>query len=72
VKLSVAELKAMGNEETILAWEMNYDPLPLQYGAPLRPRVENQLGYKMVKWIRSIEFVESYNSWKGFRRKKRG
>jgi sulfoxide reductase catalytic subunit YedY len=28
------------------------------YGAPLRLRVENQLGFKMVKWIRAIEFVE--------------
>lgn len=25
----------------------------------LRLRVENQLGFKMVKWIQSIEFVES-------------
>ena len=29
------------------------------YGAPPRLRVENQLGYKMVKWIERIEFVES-------------
>jgi DMSO/TMAO reductase YedYZ molybdopterin-dependent catalytic subunit len=28
------------------------------YGAPLRLRVENQLGYKMVKWIERIEFIE--------------
>ncbi len=27
--------------------------------APLRLRVENQLGYKMVKWIREIRFVET-------------
>ena len=27
--------------------------------SPLRLRVENQLGYKMVKWIERIEFVES-------------
>ena len=26
---------------------------------PLRLRVENQLGYKMVKWIERIEFIES-------------
>lgn len=45
---------------SILAWEMNYEPLPQVYGAPLRLRVENQLGYKMVKWIRSIEFVASH------------
>jgi DMSO/TMAO reductase YedYZ molybdopterin-dependent catalytic subunit len=45
--------------ECLLAFEMNGEPLPLVYGAPLRLRVENQLGYKMVKWIERIEFVES-------------
>ncbi len=45
--------------DSILAWEMNYEPLSLGHGAPLRLRVENQLGYKMVKWISSIEFVQS-------------
>ena len=34
-------------------------PAPEVYGAPLRLRVENQLGYKMVKWIERIEFIES-------------
>jgi methionine sulfoxide reductase catalytic subunit len=43
----------------LLALEMNQQPLPDIYGAPLRLRVENQLGYKMVKWIERIEFVES-------------
>ena len=53
--------------QSILAWEMNYKPLPIDYGAPLRLRVENQLGYKMVKWIERIEFVESSeNIEKGF------
>jgi DMSO/TMAO reductase YedYZ molybdopterin-dependent catalytic subunit/thiosulfate reductase cytochrome b subunit len=46
-------------EETLLAYEMNFEPLPLLYGAPLRLRVESQLGYKMVKWISAIEFVAS-------------
>jgi len=41
---------------------MNYEDLPERYGAPLRLRVENQLGYKMVKWIERIEFVESHNT----------
>ncbi len=45
--------------ECILAYEMNEQPLSEVYGAPLRLRVENQLGFKMVKWIESIEFVES-------------
>jgi DMSO/TMAO reductase YedYZ molybdopterin-dependent catalytic subunit len=45
--------------ECLLASEMNGKPLTEIYGAPLRLRVENQLGYKMVKWIERIEFVES-------------
>jgi sulfoxide reductase catalytic subunit YedY len=48
--------------QSILAWEMNYEPLPLVHGAPLRLRVENQLGYKMVKWVSHIEFVQTYKS----------
>lgn len=45
--------------ETLLAYEMNDKPLSDLHGAPLRLRAENQLGYKMVKWIKSVEFVES-------------
>jgi sulfoxide reductase catalytic subunit YedY len=47
---------------TLLAYEMNYEPLGRLHGAPLRLRVENQLGFKMVKWIRAIEFVENARS----------
>ncbi|KAA2281602.1 MAG: molybdopterin-dependent oxidoreductase [Candidatus Nitrosocosmicus sp.] len=46
--------------QTILAYEMNGNPLDVPHGAPLRLRVETQLGYKMVKWIKSIEFVSDY------------
>lgn len=53
--------------EAILAWEMNYVPLPMEHGAPLRLRVENQLGYKQVKWIKSIEFLRDHSTvGKGF------
>ena len=45
--------------ECLLALEMNGELLPAIHGAPLRLRVENQLGYKMIKWIERIEFVES-------------
>jgi DMSO/TMAO reductase YedYZ molybdopterin-dependent catalytic subunit len=47
------------HSQCLLAYEMNDQPLGELYGAPLRLRVENQLGYKMVKWIRSVEFVAS-------------
>jgi sulfoxide reductase catalytic subunit YedY len=46
---------------SLLAYEMNGEPLSTLHGAPLRLRVENQLGYKQVKWIKSIEFVASYD-----------
>ena len=53
--------------KSMLAWEMNYQTLPLEHGAPLRLRIENQLGYKMVKWISTIKFVETYKTvGKGF------
>jgi len=45
--------------ECLLASHMNGQQLPELYGAPLRLRVENQLGYKMVKWIERIDFIES-------------
>ncbi len=45
--------------QTLLAYEMNFEPLNHLHGAPLRLRVENQLGFKMVKWVQAIEFVES-------------
>jgi methionine sulfoxide reductase catalytic subunit len=48
--------------QCLLATRMNDKLLPQIYGAPLRLRVENQLGYKMVKWIERIEFVASEKS----------
>ncbi len=46
--------------QTILAYEMNDQTLSVAHGAPLRLRLERQLGYKMNKYIRSIELVESF------------
>ncbi len=48
--------------QTLLAYDMNDQPLSHLHGAPLRLRVENQLGFKMVKWIAAIEFVENVKS----------
>ena len=45
--------------QTILAWAMNDRPLPIPYGAPLRLRVERQLGYKHAKYVERIEAVAS-------------
>jgi DMSO/TMAO reductase YedYZ molybdopterin-dependent catalytic subunit len=46
--------------QTILAYEMNDEPLPVSHGAPLRLRVERQLGYKMAKYVMRIEAIESF------------
>ena len=45
--------------QTILAWALNGQPLPVPNGAPLRLRVERQLGYKHAKYLRAIEAVAS-------------
>jgi DMSO/TMAO reductase YedYZ molybdopterin-dependent catalytic subunit len=45
--------------QTILAWALNGQALPVQNGAPLRLRVERQLGYKQAKYLRGIEAVAS-------------
>jgi methionine sulfoxide reductase catalytic subunit len=56
----VIDLEIAVQPQTILAYEMNHQPLPIPHGAPLRLRVENQLGYKMAKWINHLEFVDSF------------
>jgi sulfoxide reductase catalytic subunit YedY len=56
----VLDLDLLRHPQTILAYEMNDRPLPYEHGAPVRLRVETQLGFKMVKWVRSIEFVADY------------
>jgi DMSO/TMAO reductase YedYZ molybdopterin-dependent catalytic subunit len=43
--------------QTILAWGMNDEMLPVGHGAPLRLRVERQLGYKHAKYIMRVEAV---------------
>jgi thiosulfate reductase cytochrome b subunit len=55
-------IKNVMHPQILLAYEMNFTPLGALYGAPLRLRVENQLGFKMVKWIRAIEFVKGTQS----------
>ncbi|MCC7328387.1 MAG: molybdopterin-binding protein [Burkholderiales bacterium] len=46
--------------QTILAYDLNGAPLPVPNGAPIRLRVERQLGYKHAKFVTAIEFVASF------------
>jgi DMSO/TMAO reductase YedYZ molybdopterin-dependent catalytic subunit len=47
--------------QTILAYGMNGRDLPVPHGAPLRLRVETQLGYKSVKFIRRIVVTDEFS-----------
>ena len=48
--------------QTIIAHRLNGDPLPERNGAPLRLRLERQLGYKHAKYLTGIELVADYRS----------
>jgi thiosulfate reductase cytochrome b subunit len=54
------DITHMQHHLTLLAYEMNGEPLNELHGAPLRLRNELELGFKHVKWIEAIEFVESF------------
>jgi DMSO/TMAO reductase YedYZ molybdopterin-dependent catalytic subunit len=45
--------------QTILAWGMNDQMLSVEHGAPLRLRVERQLGYKQAKYVMQVELTDS-------------
>jgi DMSO/TMAO reductase YedYZ molybdopterin-dependent catalytic subunit len=47
--------------QTILAYGMNGRDLPIPHGAPVRLRVERQLGYKSMKYLRRIVVAEEFD-----------
>lgn len=51
--------------QTILAWGMNGETLPVKYGAPIRLRVERQLGYKQAKYVMRIEATDNLSKFHG-------
>jgi methionine sulfoxide reductase catalytic subunit len=54
-------IEHMNHHLTMLAYDMNDEPLSFGHGAPLRLRNEIELGFKQVKWIKGIEFVAHYS-----------
>ena len=55
------KIEHMQEPTCLLAYEMNGQPLNEAHGAPLRLRNEREIGFKQVKWIEAIEFVESFS-----------
>jgi DMSO/TMAO reductase YedYZ molybdopterin-dependent catalytic subunit len=51
--------------QTILAYDLNDQPLPVRNGAPLRVRIERQLGYKHAKYLMKIELVKDFSHIRG-------
>ncbi len=47
--------------QSIIAYGLNGKPLPIANGAPLRLRVERQLGYKHAKFLARLELVENFS-----------
>ena len=56
------DLDEARHAQTILAYELNDQPLPVPHGAPLRLRVERQLGYKQAKYLMRLQLVDSFAS----------
>lgn len=54
------KIEHMREPTRLLAYEINDEPLNETHGAPLRLRNEREIGFKQVKWIERIEFVESF------------
>ena len=52
--VSVPFRKVRANEEVLLAWEMNGQPLPKLHGAPLRVVVTGYIGARSCKWVYRI------------------
>jgi DMSO/TMAO reductase YedYZ molybdopterin-dependent catalytic subunit/thiosulfate reductase cytochrome b subunit len=56
------DARLIDHPQAMLAYAMNDAPLTIVHGAPLRLRIETELGFKMVKWLRTIDFVEDYRT----------
>lgn len=59
---TVIDLEQARHPQTILAYGMNDQPLPVQFGAPLRLRLESQLGFKMAKYICRLTLIDDYRA----------
>jgi DMSO/TMAO reductase YedYZ molybdopterin-dependent catalytic subunit len=60
------DLRSVVHPQTILAYEKNGAPLPIENGAPLRLASPIKLGYKLSKWVTQVTLVSELEARKGF------
>ncbi len=60
------DLASALHPQTLMAYQMNGQPLPAGNGAPLRLASPVKLGYKQSKWVTKISFVSQLNAKKGY------
>lgn len=51
------DMRQAAHPQTLLAYELNDRPVPIENGAPVRLKVPTQLGYKSAKYVQRIEVV---------------
>ncbi len=54
-------IEQMSHHLSMLADDMNGEPLTYGHGAPLRLRNELQHSFRHVKWLKGIEFAANYS-----------
>jgi DMSO/TMAO reductase YedYZ molybdopterin-dependent catalytic subunit len=47
-------------EDSVVAFKMNGNPIPVQQGYPVRPFIPHLYGWKSAKWLTEIEFIKDY------------
>lgn len=52
--------------QTLMAYQKNGQPLPVENGAPLRLAAPIKLGYKQSKWVTRITLVSELSRYRGY------
>lgn len=60
------DLASTLHPQTLLAYQKNGQPLPIENGAPLRLAAPIKLGYKQSKWVTRVTFTKELLQRKGY------
>ncbi|MBW4559130.1 MAG: molybdopterin-dependent oxidoreductase [Trichormus sp. ATA11-4-KO1] len=60
------DIASVLHPQTLLAYQKNGEPLPVNNGAPLRLASPIKLGYKQSKWVTKISLVSNLSPFKGY------